>query len=45
MVRQLKNQLEDAEFSRISTFKLKQSLESDLSEIRAQLEASFHFCF
>lgn len=37
-LRQLKNQLEDAELARASAVKAKQSLESELSEVSGQLE-------
>uniref|UniRef100_A0A8D9EGA8 Unconventional myosin-XVIIIa n=1 Tax=Cacopsylla melanoneura TaxID=428564 RepID=A0A8D9EGA8_9HEMI len=38
MVRQLRNQLEDAEHSRSASIKAKQTLESDLADISVQLE-------
>ncbi|XP_042862173.1 protein piccolo-like isoform X4 [Penaeus japonicus] len=38
LVRQLKTQLEDAEFAKTAAIKARQSAESDLSEINSQLE-------
>lgn len=43
LVRQLKTQLEDAEFAKTAAIKARQSAESDLSEINSQLEEALRY--